>query len=47
MMKDINLTWKADGIIDSYTIYRAEDESLDINTLPPSFNCRGNSKRIY
>lgn len=35
MMKDINLTWKADGIIDSYTIYRAEDESLDINTLPP------------
>ena len=35
MMKDINLTWKADGIIDSYTIYRAENESLDVNNLPP------------
>ena len=35
MSKDINLTWKADGIIDSYTIYRAEDESLDVNNLPP------------
>lgn len=35
MMKNINLTWKADGIIDSYTIYRAENESLDVNNLPP------------
>ena len=35
MMKDINLTWKADGIIDSYTIYRSEDESIDVNNLPP------------
>lgn len=34
-MKQVNLTWKADGIIDSYTIYRAEDESLDVNNLPP------------
>ena len=35
MMKDINLTWKADGNIDSYTIYRSEDESIDVNNLPP------------
>lgn len=35
MIKDINLTWKADGIIESYTVYRAEDESLNANDLPP------------
>ena len=33
MMKDINLTWKADGDIDSYTIYRST-QNINVNELP-------------
>lgn len=34
MLKTIKLNWKADGIIDSYTIYRST-ENIDVNNLPP------------